>query len=85
MSVVVFGHGQGALSELVGGDPAVVVGDLFEAGDLQSLALLDDLDEGGGLGETVVRAGIQPRKTTLQRLHLQGATTEILLIDRRDL
>jgi hypothetical protein len=47
-------------SQLGGIDPAVHVGDLFRAADLESLPRLDGLDELAGLQQGFVRAGVEP-------------------------
>ena len=59
-------------------------GDFLQTGDFQTLALLDDLDEGAGLAQAVVRASVEPRKTTLQLPHFQFAALQVFLIDRSD-
>src|SRR5205809_6472247 len=41
-------------------DKALMVGDFFDAGDLQSLALFDGLHVVGGLHQRFVGAGVQP-------------------------
>ena len=50
-AVIVFGHGLGDGGEMLGGNPALFEGDFLEAGHLEALSFLDDLDEGRGLGE----------------------------------
>lgn len=49
LAVVVLLERLGELVDLVACDVAHAVGDLFEAGDLEALAGLDGLDEGGCL------------------------------------
>src|SRR6478609_1035723 len=41
-------------------DPLLVVGDLLEARDLESLPVLDDLDELGCFQQRIRRAGVEP-------------------------
>ena len=50
-AVVVFGHWLGETTELVFINPAALVGYLLDTGYLQTLTLLNDLDEGRSLGE----------------------------------
>ena len=69
LAVVVLGHGLGDLNETLLGDPAALVGNLFQTGNLQPLTLLDDLDECRGLREGIVSAGVEPGKTALQCLY----------------
>ena len=74
--------GEGA--ELVSGDPAVAVGDVFEAGDLEAGAFLDDFDEDGGLREGVVGAGVQPGEAAPEGLDLELAVGEEGLVHGGD-
>ena len=53
-------------------DPAVLPRDLLQAGDLETLPLLDGLDEVGRLEEGLGRAGVQP----------SGAAAEALDVER---
>ena len=62
-----------------------MVGDALQAGDLKTLAFLDDLHEDRGFGQRVVRARVQPREAALERLHLQLAALQERLVDARDL
>src|SRR5262245_8850286 len=59
-AVLVAGHGLGDLQHVGRGDVAHDVGHLLRAGHLQPLALLDGLDERGGLQQRLVRAGVEP-------------------------
>jgi len=47
----------------------LAVGDFLEAGDLQALALLDGLEEAGGLEQRFRRAGVEPGETAAEGLH----------------
>ena len=85
LPVLVPEHRLRQLPELRGRDPAVMVGDALQAGDLKTLAFLDDLHEDRGLGQRVVRARVQPREAALKRLHLQLAALQERLVDARDL
>ena len=85
LPVLVLRHGLRDFPEALRGDPAVAEGDALEAGDLEAGALLDDLHEGGGFGETVVGAGVEPGETAAEGLHLQLAVLQKLLVDGGDL
>ena len=84
LTIGIFLHRKSRLAQLLWRNPSVVQGDFLQTGDFQPLALLDDLDEGAGLAQTVVRAGVEPRKTALQLPNFQFATLQIFLIDGRD-
>ena len=85
LPVLVPEHRLRQLPELRGRDPAVMVGDALQAGDLETLAFLDDLHEDRGFGQRVVRARVQPREAALKRLHLQLAALQETLVHARDL
>ena len=85
LPVLVPEHRLRQLPELSGRDPAVMVGDALQAGDLETLAFLDDLHEDRGLGQRVVRARVQPREAALKRLHLQLAALQETLVHACDL
>jgi hypothetical protein len=57
--------------------PALAEGDLFQAGDFQSLALLDHGHELGGVGEGIWRAGIQPSGAAAEFFNPQGTAFEV--------
>ncbi len=46
---------------------------LFQTGHLQSLSLLNHLDEGRRLGERIVRTRIEPCETAAEQVDLQLA------------
>src|ERR1700722_8589286 len=52
-------------------------GNLFHAGYLQSLPLLDDAHEHAGIEQGVVRAGIEPCRAAGQPLDVQLANFEV--------
>ena len=54
LPILVLEHGLGQLAHLLLGDPAVAVSNALQAGNLQTLAFLDDLHKGRSLGEAVV-------------------------------
>ena len=85
LPVLVPEHRLRQLPELSGRDPAVMVGDALQAGDLETLAFLDDLHEDRGFGQRVVCARVQPREAALKRLHLQLAALQETLVHARDL
>ncbi len=74
LSVSVLEHRFSQFLQLFLADPSLVVGYLFQAGHLQSLALLYHLDEGAGFRKTVVGTGIQPGKTALQGSSPSGSS-----------
>jgi len=55
--------------EALASDQTLAVGDFLEAGDLQALALLDGLEEAGGLEQRFRRAGVEPGETAAEGLH----------------
>ena len=62
ITAAVQGSGQGF--QIVGGYKTHAVSDFLDTGDLESLALLDDLDKAGRLHQAGVGAGIQPGHPT---------------------
>ena len=62
----------------------MLVGYFFQAGHLQAGALLDDLNEGGGFGEGVVGAGVQPGEAAAQGLDLELAIGQKILVHGGD-
>ena len=67
---------RGQPLELVGVDEAHPVGDLLQAGDLQALPPLDDLDEVGRLEQRLVRAGVEPGHAAAEDLAAELAAVE---------
>ena len=65
--------------------PAHPVADLFQAGNLQALPLLDRLHEAGGLHEGIGSAGVEPGKAAAERLDPQGVLLEIDAVEIGDL
>src|SRR5580700_483572 len=78
-------EGGGEAFELRGVDVSGAIGDLFGTGDLQSLALLDGLDESGSFEQRVVRAGVEPCHATAHDLGVQLAAIEIEPVEVGDL
>src|SRR5882724_12049012 len=58
-------------------DPIPAIGDLLQAGDLEALAILDDMHELGGLEQRVVGAGVEPGGAAAEDLDLQLAGLEV--------
>ena len=85
LAVLVLLERLGEFVDLFASDVAHAVGDLFEAGDLEALAGLNGLDEGGCLQEGVVRAGIEPGVAAAHRLDVELVAREVGLVDIRDL
>lgn len=71
--------------DLLSRDVAHAVGDLFEAGDFEALAGLDGLDEGCGLQQGVVGAGVEPGVAAAHGLDVELVAREIGLVDVGDL
>ena len=84
LAVLVLYHGLGQLAHAFGGDPALAIGNALETGDLETLALFDDFNEGGGFAERIVCAGVQPGETSAKGLHLELAILKELLIHGGD-
>ena len=80
MAVLILYHRLGQLTHLFGGNPTLTEGDALQAGYLQALALLNHFDEGRGLGEAVVRTGIEPGKSAAKGLHAQLAILKEALV-----
>src|SRR4029453_19661674 len=62
------GKAVGEPLELTRGDEALVIGNLFDAGDLETLAQLDGLDKRGGLEERLVSPRVEPGEPSRERL-----------------
>ena len=71
LAVLVFQHGLCVGFHLLACYPPLAVGDAFQTGDFQTLALLDDLDEDGGFCQGVVGACVQPCEAAAKGLHFQ--------------
>ena len=67
--------------QLLLGNPTFTVGYFLQTGHLQSLPFLNHLDKGAGFTQTVVRTGIQPGKSALQRYDAQVLLLQIFLVD----
>lgn len=81
LAIVVLLERLGELVDLLSRDVAHAVSDLFEAGDLEALAGLDGLDEGCGLQQRVVRAGIEPGIAAAHGLDVELVAREVGLVD----
>src|SRR5205085_2880047 len=75
----------GGAQYVVGCDGAEVIGDFFGAGDFQSLAQLDGLDEIRGLQQRLLRSRIEPRVAAAELLDSQRMLLEINAIEIGDL
>src|SRR5690606_29782281 len=60
-----------------GVDPPAAEGDLLGAADLQALALLEGLDEGGGGEQGLGVARVEPGVAAAEALEAQGALREV--------
>lgn len=85
LAVVVLSKRLGELVDLLSCDVAHAIGDFFEAGDLEALTGLDGLDEGCGLQQGVVRAGIEPGVAAAHGLDVELVAREVGLVDIGDL
>lgn len=85
LAVVILSKRLGELVDLLSRDVAHAVGDLFEAGDLEALAGLDGLDEGCGLQQGVVGAGVEPGIAAAHGLDVELVAREVGLVDVSDL
>lgn len=85
LAVVVLLEWLGELVNLLSRDVAHAVGDLFETGDLEALTGLDGLDEGCGLQQGVVGAGIEPGIASAHGLDVKLVAREVGLVDVGDL
>jgi hypothetical protein len=65
-------------------DIAVAPSDLFEAGDLEPLAVLDGADELGGFEQGIVRAGVKPGVAAAKPLDRERAGLQIGAVEEQD-
>jgi hypothetical protein len=66
--------------EVIERDVAEPQGDLFRAGDAQTLPLLEDLDKVAGFDQRSVRSSVQPGEAAAQYLDKKVAAIEIDLV-----
>ena len=77
--------GLGGLLEPLGGDPAVLPGDLLGHGHGQVLGVLHGADELRRLVQALHGAGVQPRVAAAERHHGQRPLLQVHLVERGDL
>ena len=77
--------GLGGLLEPLGGNPAVLPGDLLGDGHGQVLGVLHGADELRGLVQGLHGAGVQPRVAAAERHHGQRPLLQVHLVERGDL
>lgn len=77
--------GLGGLTEPLGGDPAVLPGDLLGYGHGQVLGVLDGADELRGLVQALHGAGVQPRVAAAQGDHGQRPLLQVHPVEVGDL
>jgi len=75
----------GEFTELVIGDEAFLVSDLFRAADDLAGPCLEDADVVGGVGHRVDGAGVEPDVAVIELGDLELAALEVLLVDGGDL
>ena len=85
MPVLRLHQGLRQLQKLLPVDEAALVCDLFNAGDMQPLALLEGGHEVGGIQKGIVASGVEPGKAAAQKLDMQPSPFQIRVVDRRDL
>ena len=56
--------------QFLAADPVLVVGDFFKTGDLEALAMLDDLHKHGGFQKGIRGTGIKPSRAATENLDL---------------
>src|SRR5437870_4693885 len=78
-------HRLGDAHDVVRRDVAHAVRDLLDAGDHESLALLDRLDERRGLQERLVSPRVEPRDPAAELLDAELPAAEVRRVDVRDL
>src|SRR5207247_785456 len=71
--------------DIVRRDVPHAVRDLLDAGDHESLALLDGLDERGRLQQRLVRSRVEPRDPAAELLDVELPAPEVRRVDVRDL
>ena len=85
--VAVFGD-RGFLSEsfeLFKRNKPLLIGDLFEAGNLNALTLLDCLDVAGSFLEGIVSSGVEPGKASIEQTDFELIFLKLGNIDIGDL
>ena len=70
VGIVRVGNGVGECQSLRGIDEAHLEGDLFDAGNLQPLSLLDRLNEVRCLQQRLMCPGVEPRSTAAEKLDM---------------
>ena len=84
LSIFGFHHVLCAVEDLLRGHPAVLVCDLLEARDLESLTGFDGADEICGIQHAVMGSGIEPGVTALEEFHMELSCLEIGVVDAGD-
>jgi hypothetical protein len=64
--------------------PAIAPGDFFQAGNLESLVVLDGADELGGLEERFVGAGVEPGVAAAEEFDMEVTAFEVGAVDAGD-
>ncbi|MNH24538.1 hypothetical protein D3C79_844780 [compost metagenome] len=65
-------------------DPALLVCNLFKAGNFQALPMFDGLHVLRGFQQAVVGTGIEPGKAATETLHTQIAALQVGIVDVGD-
>lgn len=85
LAVLGLHQGLGQPQQLLPVDEAPAVSDLLDAGDVEPLPLLDDVDELGRLLEPLVCTGVQPGHAPEEPDDPQLFPAEVLVVDGGDL
>ena len=60
------------------------MGDLFEAGNLESLPRLNGLHKNGGLNERLGGARVEPGEAAAETFHAELAAPQVIIVHVRD-
>ena len=85
LSVFSFEHVLHAVAHVVLRHPAVVVGDLLQARDLEALTRLDRADEVGGVEHAVMRASVKPGIAAFEDLDVELTPAQVFIVHSGDL
>lgn len=77
LAVAGFFEAGGLFQQGLLADPALAVGNFFQTGDFQALAVFDGLHKVPGFQQGVVGAGIQPGKAPAQHLDIELALIQV--------
>jgi hypothetical protein len=84
LPVAIFGQGLRQLLQGFSGDPLLVEGDFFGAGDHEALAFLQRGDKASGFEQAVVGAGIKPGVAAAHDFDVELVLRQIAFVDVGD-